>query len=122
VAEPAEGRAAVAGDIARGIEPGAPVPFLLHQAEADQRLVPGREDAALGQVVFVIEGDVCERHGGPPRPVCPRGAVAARARPGLWRDRAEAGGGLCWRARETPGRGRPPWAGWEFPPRAKLRP
>ena len=53
--EAAERRAAIAGDVARGVEPGAAVALVLHQAEAHQRLVAGDEDAALGQVVFVVE-------------------------------------------------------------------
>ena len=62
--EPAERRAAVAGHVARGIEPGEAVALLLHQAGADQRLIAGDEHAALGEVVFVVEGDVLERHSG----------------------------------------------------------
>src|SRR6266705_1028450 len=45
--EAAERRAAIAGDVPRGIEPGAAVALLLHQAEADQRLESGDKDAAL---------------------------------------------------------------------------
>ena len=55
--EAAERRAAIAGDEARGVEPGAAVALLLHQAEPDQRLVAGHEDPVLGQVVFVVEAD-----------------------------------------------------------------
>src|SRR5262249_30427718 len=77
--EPAERRAAVAGDIARGVEASAAVELLLHQAQADQRLIAGREDPALAHVVFVVERDRCERHSPrPPRPVCPCGTAAAR--------------------------------------------
>ena len=60
--EPAERRAAIARDVARGVEPGEPVALLLHQAGADQRLIAGDEHAALCQVVFVVEGDVLQRH------------------------------------------------------------
>src|SRR4051812_32935278 len=59
--EPAGRRPAIAGDEPRRIEPRAPVQFLLHEAQPDQRLVAGREDAAFAQVEFVIERDVCER-------------------------------------------------------------
>ena len=73
VVEPAQRRAAIAGDIARGIEAGAPVALLLHQAHADQRLVAGDEHAAFREVVFVRERDLPERHGAfvrdPPRGV-----------------------------------------------------
>src|SRR5262249_47290252 len=60
--EPAERRAAVARHVARGIEPGAPSALLLHQAGADQGLIAGDEHAAPGKIVFVVEGDVLERH------------------------------------------------------------
>ena len=60
--EPAERRAAIARDVAGGVEPGAAVALLLHQAGADQRLIAGDEHAALGKVVFVVEGDVLQRH------------------------------------------------------------
>ena len=56
--EAAERRAAIAGDIAGGVEAGAAVALLLHQAEAHERLKAGDEDPALGEVVFVVEGDV----------------------------------------------------------------
>src|SRR5262249_19797496 len=79
--EPTEGRAAVTGDIARGVEPGAAVELLLHQAKAHQRLIAGRKDAALAQVELVVERDACGRHSRKtPRPVCPRGATAARGK------------------------------------------
>ena len=53
--EPAERRAAVAGHIAGGVEAGAAVALLLHQAQAHQRLIAGDEDPAFGEVVFVVE-------------------------------------------------------------------
>src|SRR5262249_17737467 len=65
--EPAERRAAIASDVARRVEAGAPVALLLHQREPHQRLVAGDEDAALGKVVLVVERDVVERHRGPLR-------------------------------------------------------
>src|SRR5215216_2004557 len=61
--EPAERGAAVAGNIASGIEAGAAVALLLHQRQAHQRLIAGHEDAALAEIVFVVERDVIERHG-----------------------------------------------------------
>ena len=80
--ETAQRRAAIAGNVARGIEPAAAVEFLLHQAEANQRLEPGDEHVAVAEVVFVVELDVAQRHGGGlylgPRPVCPRGLDSAR--------------------------------------------
>ena len=60
--EPAERRAAIAGDIARGVEAGAPVALFLHQGRADDRLVAGDEHAALGKVVLVVEGDAVGGH------------------------------------------------------------
>ena len=60
--EPAERRAAIAGDVAGSVQPGEPIALLLHQAGADQRLIAGDEHAALGKIVFVVEGDVLERH------------------------------------------------------------
>ena len=62
IVEPAERRAAVAGDVAGGIEAGAAVALLLHQAHAHQRLIAGDEHPALGQIVFIREGYVPERH------------------------------------------------------------
>ncbi len=60
--EAAERRAAVAGDEARGIEPGAAVALLLHHAEADQRLETGDEDAAVAEIELVVEADWVQRH------------------------------------------------------------
>src|SRR5215472_12190357 len=60
--EGAERRAAIAGDIARGVEAGAAVALLLHQAETHERLEAGDENPALGEVVFVVERDLVERH------------------------------------------------------------
>ena len=45
--EPAERRAAIAGDVAGGVQPGAAVALLLHQAQAHERLIAGDEDPAL---------------------------------------------------------------------------
>jgi hypothetical protein len=53
--EPAERRAAIAGDEARGVEPGAAVALALHQQHADERLRAGDEDALLFEVVLVVE-------------------------------------------------------------------
>src|SRR5208282_3286981 len=64
--ETAQRRAAITGNVARGIEPAAAVEFLLHQAEANQRLEPGDEHVALAEVVLVVEADVAQRHGGWP--------------------------------------------------------
>ena len=62
--EPAERRAAIAGDKARGIEPVAAVELFLHEAEPDQGLEAGHEYAALAEVVLVVELDVAQRHSG----------------------------------------------------------
>ncbi len=58
----AERGAAIAGDVAGGVEAGAAVELLLHQAEAHDGLEAGDEDAALGEIILVVEGDVIERH------------------------------------------------------------
>jgi hypothetical protein len=60
--EPAKRRAAIARDISSGIQACEPVALVLHQAGADQRLIAGDEDTALRQIVFVVEGDVLQRH------------------------------------------------------------
>src|SRR5262249_3042402 len=60
--ETAKRRAAIAGDVAGRLEPGAAVALLLHQREAHQRLVAGDKDPALGQIVIVLERDLVERH------------------------------------------------------------
>ena len=60
--EGAQRGAAIAGDIARGVEAGAAVALLLHQAQTHDGLEAGDEDPALGEVVFVVERDLVERH------------------------------------------------------------
>ena len=62
VVEPAERGAAIAGDVARGVEAGPAVALVLHHRQAHQRLIAGDEHAALVQVEFVVERDVIERH------------------------------------------------------------
>ena len=77
--EAAERRAAIAGDVAGGVEAGAAVALLLHQAQPHDRLEAGDEDPALGEVVLVVERDVVERHrAGPPGAVCLHGRRTAR--------------------------------------------
>ena len=60
--EAAERRAAIAGDVARGVEAGARSRSFCISAGADQRLIPGDQDAVLGQIVFVVEADGSQRH------------------------------------------------------------
>src|SRR5262245_40427093 len=60
--EGTERRAAIAADIARSVEARAAVALLLHQTEPNQRLEAGDKDRAFGQVVFVVERDVAQRH------------------------------------------------------------
>src|SRR3977135_3694486 len=60
--EGAERRSAIARHITRGVEAGTAVALLLHQTEAHDGLKAGDEDPALGQIVFVVERDVVERH------------------------------------------------------------
>ena len=81
--EAAERRAAIAGDEAGGVQPGAPVALALHQQHADDRLRAGEEDALLRQVVLVVEGDVSQRSRGSllsigHRPFPPRGSTPIR--------------------------------------------
>src|SRR5262249_33166767 len=82
--EPAERRTPIARHVARGVEPGALIALMLHQAGADQRLIAGDEHAALGKIVFVVEGDVLERHsslrGDPPSPLKSTGRAKTRRR------------------------------------------
>ena len=47
--EPADRRAAIARDEARGVEAGEPVALALHQQQADDGLRPGDEDPVLGE-------------------------------------------------------------------------
>ena len=65
VVEPAQRRAAIAGDVARGVQPGAAVALVLHHRQPHQRLIAGDEHAAFGQIVLVVERDVIERHSRP---------------------------------------------------------
>ena len=60
--EPAERGAAIAGDIARGVESCTAIALLLHQAQADDRLIAGDEDRRFFEIVFVGEHDGPERH------------------------------------------------------------
>ena len=53
----AERRAAIAGDEARGVEPGGAVAPDLRHRQADQRLDAGQEDVAGALGVFLIETD-----------------------------------------------------------------
>ena len=60
--EPAERGAAIAGDEAGGIQPGAAVALLLHQAHPDDGLIAGHEELRLREVVFIVEADGPKRH------------------------------------------------------------
>ena len=66
--EPAQRRAAIAGDEAAGVEPGGRVALALHHRQAHQRLGPGQVDAPLVERVFVVEGDRRQRHCDLPKP------------------------------------------------------
>src|SRR5262245_52362319 len=66
----AKRRSAVARDKARRIQVGATIELFLHQAGADQRLIPGHEYMRLGKVVFVLEADRSKRHGLPCHAAC----------------------------------------------------
>ena len=56
----AEGRTAVAADIAGGIEPGQRVALVLQQQQSNQGLGAGEECPARGESVFVLEGDAAQ--------------------------------------------------------------
>ena len=58
----AERRAAIARDVAGGVEPGAAVAFMLHERRPDQRLGPRHEYAVDAEVVFVVDGNGVDRH------------------------------------------------------------
>jgi hypothetical protein len=62
VVEAAQRRATVSGHVTRGVEAGATIPLLLHQAHAHQRLVAGDKNTLLAEVVLVGEGNLFERH------------------------------------------------------------
>ena len=59
----ADARAAVAGDEPCRIEASPPVALLLHQQQAGDGLGAGNEDAFLGEIVFVVQGNVLKRDG-----------------------------------------------------------
>ena len=60
--EPAQRRAAIAGDEAAGIESGGRVALALHDRQTHQRLGPGQVDPPLVELVFVVECDPRQRH------------------------------------------------------------
>ena len=60
--EAAERGAAVAGDEARGVQPGLLVAQALHHHEPDQRLRAGEEHAAALDGVFVFEAGFSDFH------------------------------------------------------------
>ena len=73
--EGAKGRTAVTGHKTGGVEAVAPVELLLHQAEPHQSLKTSHENVALGEIVFIVQCDVVQRHTEPPRaslPLCAR--------------------------------------------------
>src|SRR5262249_14435079 len=60
--EGAQRGAAIAGDIACGVEAGAAVALLLPQAQPHDGPEAGDQDPALREVEFVVERDLVERH------------------------------------------------------------
>jgi hypothetical protein len=54
--EAAQGRAAIARNVARRIEPGSQVALALHHRQTDQGLGPGQIDPAAFEHVLVVEG------------------------------------------------------------------
>ena len=59
--KPADRRAAVAGDIARRVQPGALVALMLHQHQPDDGLRAVQEDMVLGDVEFVVQQNLAQR-------------------------------------------------------------
>ena len=58
--------AAVAGDVAGGVEPGRPVADELHHRETHDRLAPGDVDPAFPALVLVVQGYRGKLHGHSP--------------------------------------------------------
>ena len=81
--EPAERRAAIAGDEAGGVQPVPAVALALHQQHADDGLRAGQEDALLAEVELVVERDVVKRHQAfPLREAAPNSRGQRRGRDG----------------------------------------
>ena len=76
--EPAQRRAAIAGDEAGGVQPVPAVALALHQQHADDGLRAGQEDTLFAEVELVVERDVVKRH-----PVSPQRRARKFARPGV---------------------------------------
>ena len=60
--EPAERRAAIAGNVAGGGKSRLPVPRRLHQGQPDDRLGAGKKDVGHADVVFVAKRDGPQSH------------------------------------------------------------
>ncbi len=60
--EPAQRRAAIAGDISRRVLAGPPVTRLLHQRQPHDRLGSGDQNPVPVEIVFVVEGNRLETH------------------------------------------------------------
>jgi len=58
----AERRAPIAGDEARGVEPGEAIAFALQHRKADQRLDAGQIDSLGFHTVFVVQPHLQQRH------------------------------------------------------------
>jgi hypothetical protein len=61
--QPAQRRAAIARNVAGGVQAGAAVEFVLQHGQAGQGLHAGKEDLAAFDAVFVLEADVGDAHG-----------------------------------------------------------
>ena len=77
--EAAERRAAIAGDVARGVVAGREVAPALQHRQAHQRLDAGQEDPAALLGVLVVEADLGEHRLAPPHR---RAQVPPAAAPG----------------------------------------
>ena len=73
----AQGRTAVAGHVASGVQPRRHVPAPLHQAQAHQGLGAGQENPALIQPVFIVQRDLVQFASGNCHRVLP-GAIHVR--------------------------------------------
>ena len=61
--EPAERRAAIAGDEAGGVQPGRAVALALQHRQAHQRLDAGHQHPPALERVAVVEAHLCQGHG-----------------------------------------------------------
>ena len=106
----AQRRAAIAGDVARRVQPGGEVALPLHQRQAHQRLDAGDEDPPRRWRVLVVEADL-EAAASPAYPIA-RLPQASTRRPGPQRRRPTGSSAAARRRRAGRRRWCPRPAGW----------